>query len=144
MRNENYYTPEEEAMAFRAKSEAVDYFFSRRHSALLPYPESDSADTRHPIPSSQGCLQSVYAFHSRQCHCQGLPDDAEGCEKNNQGLRTQQTVLIMNYDVIENSKADLRLSRRKALELLPVLRKRDEGGRIVRIDPRTIKIVRNR
>lgn len=48
----------------------------------------------------------------------------------------------MNYDVIENSKADLRLSRRKALELLPVLRKRDEGGRIVRIDPRTIKIVR--
>lgn len=47
----------------------------------------------------------------------------------------------MNYDVIENSKA---LSRRKALELLPVLRKRDEGGRIVRIDPRTIKIVRNR
>lgn len=33
----------------------------------------------------------------------------------------------MNYDVIENSKADLRLSRRKALELLPVLRKRDEG-----------------
>ena len=50
----------------------------------------------------------------------------------------------MNYDVIENSKADLRLSRRKALELLPVLRKRDEGGRIVRIDARTIKIVRNR
>lgn len=48
----------------------------------------------------------------------------------------------MNYDVIENSKADLRLSRRKALELLPVLRKRDEGGRIVRIDPRTIKLVR--
>lgn len=27
MRNENYYTPEEEAMAFKAKSEAVDYFF---------------------------------------------------------------------------------------------------------------------
>ena len=40
--------------------------------------------------------------------------------------------------------ADLKSSRRKALELLPVLRKRDEGGRIVRIDPRTIKIVRNR
>lgn len=45
MRNENYYTPEEEAMAFKAKSEAVDYFFSRCHSALLPCPESDSADT---------------------------------------------------------------------------------------------------
>lgn len=45
----------------------------------------------------------------------------------------------MNYDVIENSKADLRLSRRKALDLLPVLRKRDEGGRIVRIDPRQLK-----
>lgn len=44
----------------------------------------------------------------------------------------------MNYDVIENSKADLRLSRRKALELLPVLRKRDEGGKLVRIDPRTV------
>lgn len=28
MRNENYYTPEEEAMAFKAKSEAVDYFFA--------------------------------------------------------------------------------------------------------------------
>ena len=50
----------------------------------------------------------------------------------------------MNYDVIENSIADLKSSRRKALELLPVLRKRDEGGRIVRIDSRTIKIVRKR
>lgn len=46
----------------------------------------------------------------------------------------------MNYDDIENSKADLRLSRRKALELLPVLRKRDEGGKLVRIDPRTVVI----
>lgn len=46
----------------------------------------------------------------------------------------------MNYDVIENSKADLRLNRRKALELLPVLRKRDEGGKLVRIDPRTVVI----
>lgn len=27
MKTESYYTPEEEAMAFRAKSEAVDYFF---------------------------------------------------------------------------------------------------------------------
>lgn len=50
----------------------------------------------------------------------------------------------MNYDVIENSKADLRLSRRKALELLPVLRKRDEGGKLVRIDPRTVVIKKNR
>lgn len=50
----------------------------------------------------------------------------------------------MNYDVIENSIADLKSSRRKALGLLPVLRKRDEGGRIVRIDQRTIKNVRNR
>lgn len=46
----------------------------------------------------------------------------------------------MNYDVIENSIADLKSSRRKALELLPVLRKRDEGGKLVRIDPRTVVI----
>lgn len=89
MKNESYYTPEEEAMAFKAKSEAVDYFFPRRHSALLPYPESDSADTRHPIPFPSGCLQGTHAFHSRQCHRQGLPNDAEGCEKSDKGLRTQ-------------------------------------------------------
>lgn len=50
----------------------------------------------------------------------------------------------MNYDVIENSTADLRLSRRKALEMLPILRERDKNKVPVRIDPRTIKIVRNR
>lgn len=50
----------------------------------------------------------------------------------------------MNYNVIENTTADLKLSRRKALEMLPVLRKRDEGGRIVRMDARTIKIIRNK
>jgi hypothetical protein len=44
MRNENYYTPEEEAMAFKAKSEAVDYFFPRCHSALLPQTENDCGD----------------------------------------------------------------------------------------------------
>ena len=27
MKTESYYTPEEEAMTFKAKSEAVDYFF---------------------------------------------------------------------------------------------------------------------
>ena len=88
MRNENYYTPEEEAMAFKAKSEAVDYFF---RDAIAHYSPKQKmiVEMLDPIPSSQGCLQGVYAFHSHQCHRQGFFDDAKGCEKNNQGLRTQ-------------------------------------------------------
>lgn len=50
----------------------------------------------------------------------------------------------MNYDVIENSIADLKSSRRKALELLPILRERDKNKVPVRIDFQTIKLVRKR
>lgn len=51
MRNENYYTPEEEAMAFKAKSEAVDYFF---RDAIAHYSPSQKAivqilDIRFPF-----------------------------------------------------------------------------------------------
>ena len=50
MRNENYYTPEEEAMAFKAKSEAVDYFF---RDAIAHYSDRqrlavDYLDGRYP------------------------------------------------------------------------------------------------
>lgn len=41
MRNENYYTPEEEAMAFKAKSEAVDYFFRDTIAHYSPQTEND-------------------------------------------------------------------------------------------------------
>lgn len=46
---------------------------------------------------------------------------------------------------LDSTNEGMMTSRLKALAMLPIiLRKRDEGGRIVRIDPRTIKIVRNR
>lgn len=45
---------------------------------------------------------------------------------------------------LDNTNEGMMTSRLKALAMLPVLRKRDEGGRIVRIDQRTIKIVRNK
>ena len=45
---------------------------------------------------------------------------------------------------LDSTNEGMMTSRLKALAMLPILRKRDEGGRIVRIDSRTIKIVRNR
>lgn len=45
---------------------------------------------------------------------------------------------------LDSTNEGMMTSRLKALAMLPILRKRDEGGRIVRIDQRTIKIVRNR
>lgn len=51
MKNENYYTPEEEAMAFKAKSEAVDYFF--RDAIAHYYPKQrmlvEILDARYPF-----------------------------------------------------------------------------------------------
>ena len=51
MKTESYYTPEEEAMAFRAKSEAVDYFF---RDAIAHYSPAQKAivqilDIRFPL-----------------------------------------------------------------------------------------------
>lgn len=51
MKTESYYTPEEEAMAFRAKSEAVDYFF---RDAIAHYSPTQKAivqilDIRFPL-----------------------------------------------------------------------------------------------
>lgn len=39
--------------------------------------------------------------------------------------------------IINQQEEDIRTSRSKAIEMLPELRKRDEGGTIVRINPRT-------
>ena len=44
----------------------------------------------------------------------------------------------------DNSDYAITQSRRKALEMLPKLRKRDEGGEIVRIDKNTVIIKRKR
>lgn len=51
MKTESYYTPEEEAMAFKAKSEAVDYFF---RDAIAHYSPAQKAivqilDIRFPL-----------------------------------------------------------------------------------------------
>lgn len=46
----------------------------------------------------------------------------------------------MRMNNTDDSYASLRTSRQKAIEMLPILRKRDEGGKLVRIDPRTVVI----
>lgn len=51
MKTESYYTPEEEAMALKAKSEAVDYFF---RDAIAHYSPAQKAivqilDIRFPL-----------------------------------------------------------------------------------------------
>lgn len=45
----------------------------------------------------------------------------------------------MRMNNTDDSYASLQTSRQKAI-MLPILRKRDEGGKLVRIDPRTVVI----
>lgn len=46
----------------------------------------------------------------------------------------------MRMNTTDDSYASLRTSRQKAIEMIPILRKRDEDGKLVRIDPRTVVI----
>lgn len=41
---------------------------------------------------------------------------------------------------LDSTNEGMMTSRRKALAMIPILRKRDEGGKLVRIDPRTVVI----
>lgn len=45
---------------------------------------------------------------------------------------------------LDSTNEGMMTSRRKALAMIPILRERDKNKVPVRIDPRTIKIVRNR
>lgn len=45
---------------------------------------------------------------------------------------------------LDSTNEGMMTSRRKALAMLPILRERDKNKVAVRIDPRTIKLVRNR
>lgn len=46
----------------------------------------------------------------------------------------------MRMNNTDDSYASLRTSRQNAIEMLPILRERDKGGKLVRIDPRTVII----
>lgn len=46
----------------------------------------------------------------------------------------------MRMNNTDDSYASLRTSRQNAIEMLPILRERDKCGKLVRIDPRTVVI----